>query len=182
MAKLVSKVYGDALFEAAIDQKKVDALYEEVCAMVPILRGSPELLALLANPQVGKEEKADVMKQIFSGRIQEELMGFLNIVVDKDRQNDLIPIFEYFIQRVKEYKKIGSVSVTSAVELKADQKSRLEKKLLATTSYVELEMNYQVDPALIGGMVIRIGDRVVDSSIRTRLYGLKKELSAIQLS
>ena len=109
-------------------------------------------------------------------------MGFLNIVVEKDRQNDLIPIFEYFIQRVKEYKKIGSVSVTSAVELKADQKSRLEEKLLATTSYVELEMHYQVDPALIGGMVIRIGDRVVDSSIRTRLYGLKKDLSALQLS
>jgi len=182
MAKLVSKVYGDALFEAAIGRKKIDALYEEVCAIVPILRGSPELRALLANPQVVKEEKADVMKQIFSGRIQEELMGFLNIVVEKDRQNDLIPIFEYFIQRVKEYKKIGSVSVSSAMELKADQKSRLEEKLLADTSYVELEMDYQVDPSLIGGMVIRIGDRVVDSSIRTRIYRLKKELLALQLS
>jgi F-type H+-transporting ATPase subunit delta len=122
------------------------------------------------------------MHQIFDQRVEKEMMSFLNIIVEKDRQNDMIPILEYFIQRVKEYKKIGTATVTSAVELRAEQKADLEKKLLETTPYEEFEMNYQVDPELIGGMVIRIGDRVVDSSIRTRLYELKKELSAIQLA
>ena len=109
-------------------------------------------------------------------------MGFLTVVVEKDRQNDLIPIFAYFIQRVKEYKRIGTVSVTSAVELSEEQKARLQEKLLETTDYVMFEMNYQIDSALIGGMVIRIGDRVVDSSIRTRLYEMKKELSQLQMA
>ncbi|MCI8960543.1 MAG: F0F1 ATP synthase subunit delta [Lachnospiraceae bacterium] len=181
MAKLVSKVYGDALFEAAMDRNKVDALYEEVCALVPIFHDNPELMALLGNPQIVKEEKAAIMNQVFSGRIQEELMGFLNIIVGKDRQSDLIPVFEYFIQRVKEYKRIGTVFVSSAMELRAEQRARLEEKLLATTSYASLEMNYQVDPSLIGGIVVRIGDHVVDGSIRTRLYGLKKELSSLQI-
>ena len=181
MAKLVSKVYGDALFEAAMDRDKGDALYEEVCALVPILNDNPDLLAMLGNPQIVKDEKVAIMNQVFSGRVQEELMGFLNIIVGKDRQNDLIPVFEYFIQRVKEYKKIGTVFVSSAMELKAEQRTRLEEKLLATTSYATLEMNYQTDPSLIGGMVIRIGDHVVDGSIRTRLYGLKKELSSLQI-
>lgn len=108
-------------------------------------------------------------------------MGFLNIIVGKDRQSDLIPVFEYFIQRVKEYKRIGTVFVSSAMELRAEQRARLEEKLLATTSYASLEMNYQVDPSLIGGIVVRIGDHVVDGSIRTRLYGLKKELSSLQI-
>ena len=58
----------------------------------------------------------------------------------------------------------------------------LEKKLLETTAYVAFEMHYSVDPALLGGMVIRIGDHVVDSSIKTRLYELKKELSSLQLA
>ena len=58
----------------------------------------------------------------------------------------------------------------------------LEKKLLETTAYVAVEMHYSVDPALLGGMVIRIGDHVVDSSIKTRLYELKKELSSLQLA
>ena len=69
-----------------------------------------------------------------------------------------------------------------AVELGAEQKAALEKRLLETTGYVQFEMHYDVDASLLGGMVIRIGDRVVDSSIKTRLYELKKELSALQLA
>ena len=145
-------------------------------------QGNPELTALLNNPRVVKEEKADLIRQIFSGRVTEELMGFLAVVVDKDRQNDLMPICEYFIERVKEFKRIGTATVTSAVELSEDQKTRLKEKLLASTKYVMFEMTYQVDPALIGGMVIRIGDRVVDSSIRTRIYEMKKELSQLQMA
>lgn len=182
MAKLVSKVYGDALFETAVEQDIMDMLYEEAVALTPIFKENPELAVLLNNPQIVKEEKLSMMNTIFSSKISETLMGFLTIIVDKDRQSDMIPIFEYFIQRVKEYKKIGAAFVTSAVALSAEQQVNLEKKLLETTSYVAFEMNYQVDPSLIGGLVIRIGNHVVDSSVKTRLYELKKELSKIQLA
>lgn len=182
MAKLVSKVYGDALFETAMEKDRMDVLYEEIGSLVPVLEGNPELMALLNNPRIVKEEKVSIIHQVFGGRVEEELMGFLTIVVEKGRQNDFLPIFAYFIQRVKEFKRIGTVSVTSAVELSEEQKARLKEKLLASTDYVMFEMSYQIDPALIGGMVIRIGDRVVDSSIRTRLYEMKKELSQLQMA
>lgn len=182
MAKLVSKVYGDALFETALDKDKMDAFYEEACALVPIFRDNPELTVLLTTPQIVKEEKVAIMNQLFSGKVMEELMGFLTIIVEKDRQSEILPIFEYFIQRVKEFKKIGAAYVTSAVELKDGQRASLEQKLLDTTPYVQLEMYYQVDPELMGGLVVRIGDHVVDSSLKTRLYELKKELSKIQLA
>ena len=94
MAKLVSKVYGDALFETAMEKDQVDVLYEEVCSLIPILEGNPELTALLNNPRVVKEEKVSMMNQIFSGRVEEALLGFLTVVVEKDRQNELIPVFE----------------------------------------------------------------------------------------
>ena len=178
MAKLVSKVYGDALFETAMENNKVDTLYEEVNALIPILKENPELLALLGNPQIVKEDKVAIIRQVFENRVEIELMGFLAIIVEKDRQSELIPVLDYFIQRVKEYKKIGAAYVTSAVELKPEQKAGL----LGTTPYVAFEMHYSVDPALLGGMVIRIGDHVVDSSIKTRLYELKKELSSLQLA
>ena len=83
--------------------------------------------------------------------------------------------------KVKEYKKIGTAYVTSAVELSETQKSQVKERLLATTVYKEFEMNYTVDESLIGGMVIRIGDRVVDSSIKTQLYELKKSLLNVQM-
>lgn len=181
MAKLVSKVYGDALFETAVEKEKVDALYEEAQALTLILGKNPQLMVLLNNPQIVKDEKVAVMHQIFSGRVEEEMMGFLKLVVEKDRQNDIASILGYFIQKVKEFRKIGVVNVSSAVELNDKQKAALENKLLAATSYKKLEMHYQVDQALIGGMVVRIGDRVADSSIRTRIYKMKQELYSIQL-
>ena len=182
MAKLVSKVYGDALFETAMEKDEVDTLYGEVSALVPILKDNPELLTLLGNPQIVKEEKVAIIHQVFDQKVAQDLMGFLAIIVEKDRQSDMIPIFEYFIERVKEFKKIGAAYVTSAVELNAEQKVSLEEKLLATTPYVSFDMYYEVDPELLGGMVVRIGDHVVDSSIKTRLYELKKELLALQLA
>lgn len=72
--------------------------------------------------------------------------------------------------------------MTSAVELSVGQKERLRERLLEYTGYVAFEMDYQVDPSLIGGMTVRIGDRVVDNSIKTRLYQLKKELLQLQLA
>ncbi len=90
-------------------------------------------------------------------------------------------IFNFFTAKVKEYKNIGVAYVTTPLELSDAKKKQVEERLLETTSYVSFEMHYDIDPTLIGGMVIRIGDRVVDSSIRTKLYHLSKEMSNVQL-
>ena len=82
---------------------------------------------------------------------------------------------------VKEEKKIGVAYVTTAVELSEEKKQNVKVRLLQTTQYKEMEMNYSVDESLIGGMVIRIKDRVVDSSVRTKLEEMKKQLLQIQL-
>ena len=71
--------------------------------------------------------------------------------------------------------------MTTAVELTDGQKDEIVRRLLETTRYESFEMNYAVDASLIGGMVIRIGDRVVDSSIKTKLYELSKSLRKIQV-
>ena len=71
--------------------------------------------------------------------------------------------------------------VTTAVELDAAQRQAVEARLLETSGYADMEMHYEVDASIIGGMIIRINDRVVDSSVRTKLNGLKKQLLQIQL-
>lgn len=182
MAKLVSKVYGDALFEAAQETKCLDETFEQVLALQEILKEHEDLIQLLNHPQVVKEEKIQIIDSIFQGRVSDDMMGFLTTVVEKGRQGDIPAIFEYFITTVKEYKKIGIAYVTSAVPLSEEQKVQVTERLLTTTRYVEFEMNYEVDPSLIGGMIIRIGDRVVDSSIKTQLYELKRQLLDVQLA
>ena len=182
MAKLVSKVYSDALFEVAREKDLMDTLFEEAKGLYEVFDSNGELLELLNHPKLVREEKLEMLQSVFSGRISDEWMGFLTAIVEKGRQKDLLNIISTFIGDVKEYKHIGVASVERAVELRDEQKARLEKRLLETTSYVEFEMKYSVKPELIGGLVIRIGDRVVDSSIRTQLYEMKRELMELQLA
>lgn len=181
MAKLVSKTYGDALFELAVEENRLDEFVEEVSSLIDILKENDELTKLLNHPKISKQEKAQVVEEIFGGKISRELLGLMNMIVQKDRNNEMIGIFEYFVAEVKEYKNIGTAYVTTAVELSDVQKSQIEKRLLETTKYVKIDINYAIDKDLIGGMVIRIGDRVVDSSIKTKIYELTKELTKIQL-
>lgn len=181
MAKLVSTTYADALFETGIEENTLDNLYDEALSVQQILKDNPDFSRLMNHPKILKEDKEQIMESVFKGRLSDEFTGFLRLIVANKRYADIDSILEYFVLKVKEHKKIGIAYVTTPLELTAAQKEAVSKKLLDTTDYVSMEMNYMIDESLIGGMVIRIGDKVVDSSIRTKLEGLKKELSEIQL-
>ena len=165
MAKLVSKTYGDALFEVAMEESRIDEFFEAAKAVVEILETNEDFNKLMNHPKIGKEDKVKIVEDTLGTRIPKEMLSVL----------------QYFIHLVKEEKKIGRADVTTAVALSDEQKRKVEKRLLETTVYESFEMNYQVDETLIGGMVIRIGDRVLDSSVKTKLYELSKSLRNIQV-
>ncbi|MGN0376421.1 MAG: ATP synthase F1 subunit delta [Suilimivivens sp.] len=176
MAKLVSKTYGGALFELAVEEGKEDAFLEEIIALKEILKGNPDFNKLMNHPKILKEEKLEVLANVFEGRISSELTGFLHLIISKDRYGEINEILDYFIDEVKKLKGIGIAYVTTAVPLSKAKQKEVEEKLLATTSYQKMEMHFQVEEELIGGMVIRIGDRVVDSSIKTKLFEMRRHL------
>lgn len=182
MAKLVSATYGDALFDLAVQESKVDSLYEEAKICLQVFEENGELGRLLNHPKIEKSEKEKVIENAFGAFVSKDMTGLLLIMVSKDRQNNIIETLKYFLGKVKEYKKIGMVTVSTAKPLTQEQKNKVISKLLATTAYVDFEVDYLVDESLIGGMVVRIGDRVVDSSIKTKLDEFAKDLRKIQLA
>ena len=183
MAKLVSQTYGEALFGVAMESggEKAAGLMEEIACVREILTQNPKFDVLMRHPGIPKQEKLQVMDHVFRGHVSEELANFLEIVVSKERYGDLGDIFAYFTDLVKEQQKIGIAYVTSAVPLTDSQKAAVEGRLLETSQYCKMEMHYSVDPSVIGGMIIRIGVRVVDSSIRTKLEAMTRQLLQIQL-
>lgn len=181
MAKLVSKTYGEALFDLAVEEHALDALAEEAKVVLEAFRENPELSKLLNHPKIVKEEKISVVENIFKGRASDHMVGFLTLIVEKDRHNELEAIIRYFLDKVREEKNIGVAYVTSAFPLEDAQREQIRQKLLHTTKYKEFEIIYNVDNGLIGGLVIRVGDRVVDSSIRSRIDHLSKELYNVSL-
>ena len=182
MAKLVAKTYGDALFELAISENKINDLLSEAVGLIAVFEENEELLKLLNHPKITKDEKIKVMEDVFKNNVSDDMVGFLTLIVKKDRHKDILDILNYFVNEVKEYKKIGTAYVTTAVDMTDSQKKAVEDKLIKTTSYETFEMNYSVDSSLIGGMIIRIGDRVVDSTIKSKINELSKSLYNIQLS
>ena len=181
MAKLVSKTYGDALFAVAMEENRMDEFFEAALSLVEILRTNEDFSKLMNHPKIIKEDKVKIVEETFSNKIPTEMVGLMALMVEKGRSNEMLSVFEYFVDLVKEEKKIGKADVTTAVVLSDKQKEKVEKKLLETTKYESFEMCYHVDESLLGGMVIRIGDRVVDSSIKTKLYELSRDLRKVQI-
>ena len=182
MAKLVSKTYGDALFELALEENRIDDFFEQIQMLQSVLKENPDFYRLMNHPQIDKEEKEAVMDAVLKDRVCAEIAGLFRIVVTNDRYAEIDSILDYFIGQVKEYRRIGTAYVETPMPLRADQKAAVEKKLLDTTDYATMDVHYAEDPSLIGGMVIRLGDRVIDSSVRAKLNELTKDLQKIQLA
>jgi F-type H+-transporting ATPase subunit delta len=176
MAKQVDITYGNALFEFALEEGRLDDLYEEAQVLVDILRDNEELIRLLNHPHIDKEEKKKIIETAFGGRVSDELTGLMVMLAEKNHSAKLVDVFSYFIRQVKKAKNIGVAGVTSAVVLSDSQKKAIEQRLIETTAYDSMEVDYNVDGSIIGGLVIRIEDRVVDSSIKTQLETLSKSL------
>lgn len=169
------------MFELSLEEKKEDLLFEEAKTFLEVIKKDDELVKFMKHPKIVKEEKMKTGKNIFDKSFSKEFAGFLLVLIQKDRFSEIEKILEYFIGLIKEYKKIGVAYVSTAAPLNECQKENVKKRLLETTSYEAFEMNYMVDESLLGGMVIRIGDRVVDTSIKNKLRELSKQLSALQV-
>lgn len=181
MAKSVEKVYGQALFDAAVEKSKMDDLYDGAISLKDVLVKEKDLLTMLNNPRITEEEKNDIIDKVFADKLDDELIGLIKLMVKNNRQKNMIGVLDFFISKVKELKKIGIVKVISAEELSKENKDEIEQKILSTTEYVSLEVKYVVDKDILGGLIIRLGDRVVDSSLKTKLEKISRELSKIML-
>ena len=149
MAKLVSKVYSQALFDTAKESGKLELIYEEVSLLKEIFEQNRELQKILDSPKIVREEKISAVQAIFAGKVCEEVLGLMALVIEKGRQSSLLRIFEDFIADVKEFKGIGLAYVTSAVELSEEQKKNIESRLLETSGYQAMEMHFTTDASLI---------------------------------
>ncbi|MBQ6537731.1 MAG: ATP synthase F1 subunit delta [Eubacterium sp.] len=181
MAKLVSKVYGDALFEIAVEDNNLDGIWNEVRVISESLSANPDFLPTLKHPDMSMEKKQELVESIFKDKLSKDVMGLLDVMIRKNRIGELPSVLKYFDERAKEKKKIGVVEVKTPAPLSDADRKKVEARVLEVTDFASLEMNYKTDKSLLGGMVIRIGDQVLDNSIRSKLDSLSRQLSGVRL-
>ncbi len=181
MAKLIEKVYGEALLELAVEEGQEESLLSEVQVLKQVLCDNPDFEKLMQHPGIPETEKEEILNTVCGGRVSKDVTGLMMLLLKKEHFGQLTKVLDYFIDEMKKKEKIGVVYVKTALALSEEQRKRVEKRVLETTGYLSLEMHYDVDTALIGGMIIRIGDRVVDDSIKTKLENLSRQLYQIKL-
>ncbi|MFZ5591798.1 MAG: F0F1 ATP synthase subunit delta [Bacillota bacterium] len=170
--------YAEALYELAARDGKVDAIEQELKAVNQVVQENRELQKVLFHPRITAEEKKALLDELFKGKIGDVTLEFLKFLVERQREQFLPDIVEFFVQLANKARNIVAASVTSAVELNPDERKALEGVLNKITGK-NVQTAYRVDPSLIGGVVVKIGDRVLDGSVRTRLAAMREHLRQI---
>ncbi|MHB8155833.1 MAG: F0F1 ATP synthase subunit delta [Desulfocucumaceae bacterium] len=170
--------YAEALYEIAEREKAVDAVEQELLAVEAIVSENRDLQKMLYHPRITPEDKKSLLNELLSGKVSEVTLEFLKLLVDRQREQFLADIVGSFVNLANRARNITEAQITSAMDLTANEKQELAAVLNKVTGK-KVETSYKVDPSLIGGVVVRIGDRVIDGSIRTRLATLREHLRQI---
>jgi F-type H+-transporting ATPase subunit delta len=171
---VAQRMYARALYEAALEQGRVEVARDQIAEFAGALDASPELAAFLANPQLDPGSKADLLDEISAGA-DPIVRNFLRLVASKGRAGELGAITAEFASIVDEAEGRIAVELTTAVEL-SDQDAAAIVGRIEAASGRTVEATRSVDPSLIGGIVLQAGSLRVDASVRGRLERLRRDL------
>ena len=177
---IIARNYADTLLELAHrsgGDSAVDEFGAALEEVTELLRSEPRIREFLETPRITTEERKRAVRTAFEGQVPEPLLRFLLVVVDKRRQTLLPEIAAEYGRRVDELRGRARAHVVLAREADAALQqqivSTLEKQLGQTVI-----AEFTVDPSLVGGIVVRVGDRLFDGSIRRRIAGLRRRMNA----
>jgi F-type H+-transporting ATPase subunit delta len=172
---VADRVYARALFDAALEEKRLEPVREQLAQVVAAQEDVPELRELLRNPQLDARARGAALDDLLSGG-DEILRNFLLVLVDKGRTGQLEEIAREFERLVAEHEGVVHAELTTAIELSDEEARDLLRRIEDSTGR-KVEATRKVDPDLIGGIVLQVGSHRLDASIRGRLNRLRRELA-----
>jgi len=171
----IGRVYGDALFDVALEEDKLDAIHDELSQFADAMDSNRDLQVFLFSPYFSSTEKREGLDKVISGA-EPELLNFLGLLSEKHRMPAIFHIRRRFDERWAEENRQLDVTLTSAVELDDAVVDKVSKEIERQTDRT-IDMTAEVDPEVLGGLVLRVGNRVLDASIRSKLEKLRKEVA-----
>jgi ATP synthase F1 delta subunit len=171
----VARVYADALFDVAREKGKLDQIGGQLGEFVDALEGDHELQVFFFSPYFSSAEKVEGLTRAIDGA-DPELVNFLELLIEKNRMTEIFRIRRQFEQLWKQENKRIDVTVTSAVELDPAVVEKIGEEIERQTGR-KAELASRVDDEILGGIVLQVGNMVLDASIRSRLEKLRKSVA-----
>ncbi len=178
MAKLVAHVYAEALFEVAVQMDELKKFGEELAFVSDTFKEYPKFFEIFITPRISKEERKNVMENVFKDKVSEQMLNFIKILIDKRRGMVIHDIYRLFVKMANDKLGITNAVVESAVELTEEEKIRIKDTLVNMTGQV-VELECVVKPQILGGLVINMGNKVIDASVQSRLNEMKSDLAEL---
>jgi len=177
----LSKRYAAALLNAALKANIAEQVAEEAESLQETFRQNPDFRDFLVSPQNLVAEKKSVIDAVLKGRASDLLVRLLALLVDKKRINLVDEIAEAYVQAYEKHMGIVEATVITAIDIDSAVKDKVRTKIEGDTGK-KIRLNAKVDPAIIGGMVLVIEDKIIDGSVRYEIERIKRELKGIRVS
>jgi len=172
----ISRVYSEALFEAALAKGNLDEVHDQLGEVTDAVASDRDLQVFFFSPYFSSSEKRDGIARAITGA-EPELANFLELLAEKHRMPALFRIRKRFDELWAKENKRLEVTVTSAVELDGSVVERIGSEIEKQTGQT-IELKSEVDPAIVGGLKLQVGNMVLDASIHNRLEKLRREVAA----
>ncbi|BDU50012.1 ATP synthase F1 subunit delta [Haliovirga abyssi] len=171
---IIGKRYAEAIYEL-VESENLLAVYEDLENVVEIYTTNKNFNELMNHPKLNSEEKKKILQDTFSNKISEFSFEMLNYLLDKDRFSYLKSIADEYLIIYNERNNLMEVEATFAIEPSEEQKAKLEKNLEKTTGK-KVKIDVKIDKSIIGGGILRIGDRIIDGSLKRQFEMLRANL------
>lgn len=178
MINIIASRYAEALFQVGEESNSTEKLYNELKAVVDIIKGNPEFSNILKSPIVSKEDKKTLLSNIFGAQIDKEMLNFMKILADKDRLSLVASIQEAFKALLNKKNNILEGIAITAVPMKEDEVKALQTKLSTKYNKTVILKN-EVDESILGGVLVRLGNEEIDGTVKNRLDKMKEQLSQV---
>lgn len=176
MSRIASR-YAKSLIDLAVEQGKLDRVLEDVKSFQSATKNA-DFYNLLKSPIVNREKKASIFKALFEGKFDELSSSFLNLVLRKGREYDLVDIADNFVDQYKDMKSITTVTVTTAKALSEEGLAKIRTKLEGSADTRDnIEIQTKINPDIIGGFILEFDDKLFDNSVAHQLAVLRKEFN-----
>ena len=172
----VAARYAKSLLDLGKEMGTLSAVKEDMDLLSKTMAESRELRLLLRNPIVKHDKKLAILKAIFEGKVSDMTLRFFTILTEKNRESAIEGIGPEFLAQYNAMQGIQSAEVTSATPLTAVARLEIRKLVTQQTGLTEVQLTEKVDPELIGGFILRVGDNQIDDSVRTSLRRMRTSL------
>lgn len=172
MYEYLDRRYALALYKVAEEKNKVDEYLQDLRDICDIIDNNKELKAVIEYPQISTKQKKRIFIDIFKGKIDEELLSFLLILIEKGRILYLREKLNQFEQINLEKKNVVIAQVKSVIEMTDEQTSKLKSKLEKMYNKTVI-IKHEIDKSIIGGLYVRVGNDVIDGSIKSKLDDMR---------